>query len=55
MQSPNSKEETETEIKKTNENKIPKNQKTDEDPQHIRNLKLDKKDSGQVTSDYYFG
>ena len=55
MQSPNRKEDTETEIKKTKEQHIPNNNKKLEDTQHIKILKMDEKDSDQITSDYYFG
>ena len=55
MQSTHSKEDTETEIKKSKEQPIPNSKKKLADSQHIKILKMDEKDSNQVTSDYYFG
>jgi len=55
MQSTHSKEDTETDIKKSKEQPIPNSKKKLADSQHIKILKMDEKDSNQVTSDYYFG
>ena len=55
MQSTHSKEGTETEIKKSKDQPSSNSKKKLADSQHIKILKMDEKDSNQVTGDYYFG
>ena len=55
MQSPHRTEDAETETKKTKDKKIPNNKEKLEDTQRIKIIKMNDKNSDQVTSDYYFG